>query len=354
MMAVVRGFDPELRARLQGTLGASYGLSTMAGPLVGGFLVEHFSWRWAFFINLPIGLVALAVLARQFPRQKPDHTGRMDYAGALVLSGALVSLLLSTHHQLPGESGWPTASLVVAGIVLGAAFIWIQARSSSPLLPLSLFGRRQFSAAVALSAASGLTLFAAVVFLPLYLQTARGLSPADSGWHLMPLMAGITLASVLSGRHLSRTGQVRALAVLACLLSAAAFFALGLIVRQVHWPLGLISLALLPLGLGVGALFPLVTVAAQHAAPLPLMGIATASPVMFRSVAGALGVSVMGTIFAQAMASRLAVPGALASDPAIFGASLSLVLWTAGGVCVLASGVARGLPSRLVRRAAPA
>jgi EmrB/QacA subfamily drug resistance transporter len=354
MMAVVRGFNPELRARLQGTLGASYGLSTMAGPLVGGFLVEHFSWRWAFFINLPVGLIALAVLARQFPRHKPDHHGRMDYLGALVLCGALVSLLLSTHHELPGESGWPTSMLIVAGAALAALFIWMQARSSSPLLPLSLFEHRQFSAAVAMSAASGLTLFAAVVFLPLYLQTARGLSPADSGWHLMPLMAGITVSSVLSGRHLSRTGQVRKLAMLACLLSAAAFVALGFIVRNVGWPLGLISLMLLPLGLGVGALFPLVTVAAQNAAPLPLMGIATASPVMFRSVAGALGVSVMGSIFAQSMASRLAVPGAMAADPAIFGASLSMVLWTAGGVCVLASGVACGLPLRLNRRAAPA
>jgi EmrB/QacA subfamily drug resistance transporter len=344
MMSVMRNYAPALRARLQGLLGASYGLSTMAGPLVGGYLVEHLSWRWAFFINLPAGLLALAVLASQFPRQRDAHPGRMDYPGAVLLGAGLVCLLLSSHRGEAGAAGPSSATYVAVGLVLLALFIWVQARSRSPLLPLSLFARRAFAANTALAATSGLALFATVVFMPLYFQAARHLTPADSGWHLMPLMAGITLASVGSGRMLATTGRVRQLAMAACLLSSFAFVALAWLVREPEVSLTLLSAWLLPLGLGIGALFPLVTVVAQNSAPMPLMGIATASPVMFRSVAGALGVSALATLFAHGMAG--------ASGPAGFGSALSPVLWVAAATSLFAAAVAGAMPARLQRRSA--
>ncbi len=351
MMSVVRVFPQPSRARLQGMLGAAYGLSIMVGPLVGGFLVEHLSWRWAFFINLPVGLLALGVLAAKFPRQRPEQGGSMDYLGAVLLAGALVSLLLSTRPAQAGALTWPAANFAVLGLALVLAFIGVQARSKSPLLPLTLFTQRGFSAATGLSASSGFTLFAVVVFMPLYFQTARGLSPANSGWHLMPLMAGVTLASIACGRILTATGRVRSIALAASGLSAVSFIALGWAVRDPQVWLGLISLCLFPLGMGIGTLFPLVTVMAQSSAPLPLMGIATASPVMFRTVAGAVGVSALGALFEGSMTSMLAQHLPDVTRQSAFGLALSGVFWSTAAVAVLACGAAWALPSRLARNA---
>jgi EmrB/QacA subfamily drug resistance transporter len=357
MMSVQRLFPDNARAKFQGILGAVYGLSTMMGPLVGGYLVEHFSWRWAFFINLPLGLVAAGVLASQFPRVKPTQRGRMDYGGALLLSAGLVSLLLSTNRQpLPGVAisttafavYFSTTAFAVMGVALIVAFVWLQSRIAHPLLPLSLFAKREFSASTLLSACTGFMLFAAVVFLPMYFQNARGLSPADSGLHLMPLMAGITIASIVCGRVLAATGRVRSTALVACTFVTTAFLGLGLLVRDPAVSLMALSACLLPLGTGIGALFPLVTVVAQNSAPMPLMGMATASPVMFRSVAGAVGVSVMASLFASGMTSGFKSGVA---PQTVFGLALSTVMWAAAGASALAAFVSCGLPWRLTRSA---
>ncbi len=355
MMSVQRLFPEAARAKFQGLLGAVYGLSTMMGPLVGGYLVEHFSWRWAFFINLPLGLVAATVLASQFPKLKPAQRGRMDYLGALLLSAGLVSLLLSTNRQpLAGVSISNTAFALI-GVSLLAAFVWLQSRIAHPLLPLSLFAKREFSASTLLSACTGFMLFAAVVFLPQYFQNARSLSPADSGLHLMPLMAGITIASITCGRVLAATGRVRSTALAACTLVTVAYLALGVLVRNPAVSLMGLSACLLPLGMGIGALFPLVTVVAQNSAPMPLMGMATASPVMFRSVAGAVGVSVLASLFAAVLASGLASATQSGGAPqTVLGLALSSVMWAAASVSSMAAIVSCGLPWRLVRRAAPA
>lgn len=345
MMAVVRSFPPSARARLQGLLGAVYGLSTMAGPLAGGFIVEHMSWRWAFLINLPVGLVALVMLARLMPRQKPMQPGAMDYAGAVLLGAALVCLMLGTRPAEPGAAGY-----IVLGLLLGAAFIAVQMRAAQPLLPLSLFAERGFAAASLMSCSTGFTLFAAVVFMPLFWQTVRGLSPADSGWHSMPLMAGITLGSIACGRMLAMSGRVRPVAMAGCVVTAIAFVLLGVLLREPGVSLAWVSACLFPLGLGIGVLLPLVTVVAQASAPLPLMGIATASPVMFRSVAGAVGVSAMAALFQHvAAADGLAV---VLQREAAFRRALFAVFCTAAGVALLTAVASRGLPQRLARPAA--
>ena len=350
MMSVVRAFPEASRARLQGLLGATYGLSTLAGPLVGGFLVEHLSWRWAFFVNLPLGVLALTLLALKFPHRPPTQRGRLDYVGAVLLCGALVSLLLSTNRQAVAESAVPALVYGVLGLGLSAVFVWVQTRVADPLLPLGLFRQRAFAATMLLSAASGLMLFAVVVFMPLYFQMQRGLSPADSGWHLMPLMAGITLASMGCGRVLSATGRVRDTAIVACALAGAAFAVLGVVLRDPAASLAVASACLVPLGMGIGALLPLVTVVAQSAAPMPLMGIATASPVMFRSVAGAVGVSMLAALFDRAMAHELALHLAGTPPQSLFGVALSKVFWTVAGVSLLAGCAAWAMPATLARR----
>ena len=351
MMSVQRLFPETSRAKYQGLLGAVYGLSTMMGPLVGGYLVEHFSWRWAFFINLPLGCVAAAVLASQFPSVKPTQRGRMDYLGALLLSAGLVTVLLATNRQaLPGVNISNTV-FAITGVGLIAAFVWLQSRIEQPLLPLSLFAKREFSAASLLSACTGFMLFAGVVFLPQYFQNARGLSPAESGLHLMPLMAGITIASITCGRVLAATGRVRGTAWVACALVMLAYATLALLVREPVVSLTALSACLLPLGMGIGALFPLVTVVAQNSAPMPLMGMATASPVMFRSVAGAVGVSLLASLFASALAAgQQGVASGTVSPQSLFGVALSSVMYAAAMAAGVAALVCCALPSRLVRR----
>ncbi len=347
MTSVARSFAPQQRGRLQGLLGATYGLATMAGPVVGGLMVEHLSWRWAFFINLPVGLLALAMLALNHPRHKPAQGVAMDYRGAALLSAALVCVMLSTSRNT--AAAWPASSLALAGALLGGLFLWSQTRVRSPLLPLSLFRQRAFAGTAALSSASGVMLFAVVVFMPLYLQSARGLAPGASGWHLMPLMAGITLASIACGRVLSATGRVRSVATAAGALAALSFALLGWLVRDATVPVLAISACLVPLGLGLGALFPVVTVVVQVSAPPPLLGIATASPVMFRSVAGAVGVSLLGVLFSHGMAAASAdTPGA--SLALHYGAAFSAVLWAAAGVSLLAAAASLALPVRLPPR----
>ena len=339
MTAVVRHFPPASRGKLQGLLGAVYGLSTMVGPLVGGFLVQHLTWRWAFFINLPAGLLAVVVLGLYFPRPDAARRGAMDYPGALLLAAALLCLLLGTQHaEVPpamaadaaggAATAWPAAWFLAAGGVLAAAFTAVQARSAHPLLPLSLFARPGFSAAVGLSMASGFSLLAVVVYMPQYFQSARGLSPSSSGLHLMPLMAGITLGSMACGRWLQHTGQVRRVALAGCTLTGLAFVGLGGLVWAPGLPLALVSACLLPVGIGIGVLFPLVTVVVQGAAPPALLGIATASPVMFRSVAGAMGVALLALLFAR--------PGGAA-----------LVFWSAAVASVLAAAAAWSMPAML-------
>ncbi|MBN9462819.1 MAG: MFS transporter [Burkholderiales bacterium] len=318
MLTMVDLFPPEQRGRYQALLGAAYGVSTMFGPLVGGALVEHLSWRWAFWMNVPPALLAWGVLAQTLPsgpasEDPPPGRVAIDWLGAALLAGALSSLLLATQHgnlNLPERlSLW---LLLVLGAKLTLAFLWRQRRAAHPLLPLSLFARPAYAAASFIGLAMGVALYAAVVFLPQYLQAGLHLSPTASAWHLLPLMAGVTAAAVASGRLLRARMRVAVLARAACALMLLSF---GLLVAVLHWlpgtPMAL-SAGLLPLGLGLGLLFPVVTVVAQRVSPAQHMGIATAAPVMLRSLGGACGVALLAALLARLVKDELAPLHALA------------------------------------------
>lgn len=322
MLTVAALFPPEQRGRYQALLGAAYGVSTMFGPLLGAVLVEHLSWHWAFWINVPLAMLALIVLAWRLPSaQRAAEVARtsIDWFGALLLSGALVSLLLATQHETLNLPERMSLGLLLAlGAKLGLSFVWRQRRAAHPLLPLSLFARPAYAAVCFIGLATGVALYAAVVFLPQYLQTGLHLSPTASAWHLLPLMAGITVAAVASGKLLRAQAPAAGLTRLACLLMLLAF---GLLVATLRWlpetPLAL-SASLLPLGLGLGLLFPIITVVAQRASPAQHLGIATAAPVMLRSLGGAAGVALLAALLTRlmgvAVASSHAVGTALATS----------------------------------------
>ncbi|MFC7409525.1 MFS transporter [Hydrogenophaga atypica] len=357
MLTVPDLFAPAQRGRYQGLLAAAYGISTMFGPLLGGTLVEHWSWHWAFWLNVPLAALAWGVLAWALPSKRhltqastPQESHiRIDWLGAALLAAALVLLLLATQHgQLHLSEHLPLWLLLAVGTAFTLTFLGHQYRTPHPLLPLSLFSRPAYTAVSFIGFATGVALYVAVVFLPQYLQVGLHLSPTGSAWHLFPLMAGITVAAVVSGKRLRADTPPVLLARVACTLMLLSF---GLIVSMLQWhshaPLAL-SAALLPLGLGLGLLFPIVTVVAQRVSPTHHMGIATAAPIMFRSLGGAAGVAVLAALLTHWMAEYMAATNAPAhndASTAAMGHGLQLVFASAAAVVLLALWVCGWLPS---------
>ena len=315
MLTVAAMYPLAERGRYQSLLGAVYGVATMFGPLTGGWLTEHLSWRWAFGLNVPLALVAFGVLSATLRGQARGPRTPIDHLGAVLLTGALCSSLLMTQHERLQLPDW------LSGAVLGTvcalctvAFVLRQRRAAHPLVPLSLFGRPVYAAASVIGLVTGVALYAAVVFMPAYLQTALHLAPTTAAWHLLPLMAGVTAAAIGSGRLLRARMPARNLG-----MGASALVVLGfvLLAAAMQWapaqPL-VLSACLLPLGMGIGLLFPIITMVSQRASPVQLMGIATAVPVMLRSLGGAVGVALLTTLFAEVLHTLVAGhPEAMAS-----------------------------------------
>ncbi|MFT3819627.1 MAG: MFS transporter [Rubrivivax sp.] len=343
LLSVAALYTPEERASRQGLLGAAYGIATMVGPLLGGLLVQHLSWRWALVLNAPAALLALTVLLRARFGSGAAQAHRLDLAGAALLASALVCLLLATRSGIAGTAGgW---SLALIGVMLLLGFATVERRAADPLLPLALFRDAGFSAAALLSVGSGVALFAAVVFLPLYLQGGLRQTPTASALHLLPLMLGLTAASRWCGRALRSGASVRALAGGGALAMAAGFCAL---VAALHWlPASgwAFPLAVLPLGLGLGLLFPVLTVVSQRSAEPRHIGVATATPMMLRALGGAAGVSLLGSVLAQGL------PAALRAHPGdrvlALAEPLQAVFALAAAAALAALLAARWLPRRL-------
>jgi EmrB/QacA subfamily drug resistance transporter len=305
--------SPRERGRYQGYLGAVFALASVAGPLLGGFFVDNLSWRWVFYINLPIGLVALVVTswALDLPFTRHDH--RIDFLGAGLLAGSVTSLLLALVWG--GETyPWGSAtivSLVAASALLGALFFVQERRAAEPVLPLRLFSNNIFSVGSLLGFVVGMAMFGGIVYLPLFLQVVVGVSATNSGLLLVPLMMGIIVMSVVSGRLITRTGRYKVFPV-----SGTALIVLGFIMLSrldVNATNGQTTIAMIVMGLGVGAVMQVVVLAIQNAVEARDLGIATSASQFFRSIGGTVGVAVFGAILNNRLAAnleRLLPPGA--------------------------------------------
>ncbi|MFI8093175.1 DHA2 family efflux MFS transporter permease subunit [Streptomyces sp. NPDC086080] len=305
-MAIVGDLvPPRERGRYQGLFGAVFGTTSVLGPLVGGLFTQHWSWRWVFYINVPVGIVALAVIAAvlHIPRRSAKHV--IDYLGTLLIASVAICLVLVASL---GGTTWAWASpqiigLAVLGAVLVVAFVAVERRAAEPVLPLKLFGVRTFTLSAVISFVVGFAMFGALTYLPTFLQVVHGITPTMSGVHMLPMVAGMLLASTGSGQIVSRTGRWKVFPV-----TGTAVTVVGLLLLHqldANSSTAVMSAFFFVFGFGLGLVMQVLVLIVQNAVSYEDLGVATSGATFFRSIGASFGVAVFGAIFASGLGDQL-------------------------------------------------
>jgi EmrB/QacA subfamily drug resistance transporter len=286
---------PRERGRYQGYFGSIFAISSILGPLIGGFLVDQASWRWVFYVNIPLGAVGLVIINRILKLDHKPRRSKVDVAGSVLIVGGVTLFLVGV--QIAGAASRLTShawAFIVPGLVLLAAFLWWERRAAEPIIPLHLFRNRVFAVANTMGFISGGVMFGAMVFLPLYFQSVRGISPTESGFRLLPMLAGMLVTSISSGRAVTRYGRYKGFVIAGtAILAVAVGLMTGISVSTGAWTLvGMFFL----LGFGMGLFMQILVVAVQNALPHEYMGVGTASVNFFRTLGGAIGAAVLGAV----------------------------------------------------------
>jgi MFS family permease len=277
----------------------------VAGPLLGGFLVETLSWRWVFYVNLPIGFVAVLIVVFKLHLHVPTHRHAIDYLGAILLTAGVSALILVTTWG-GNEYAWGSPAIIIlaiTGVLLLGIFLTVERRAQEPIIPLKLFRSGVFRVATSLGFVVGLAMFGAIIFIPVFLQLVYGVSPTGSGLRMIPLMAGLLGASILSGRAISKMGRYKAFPIAGTAITTVGMFLLSLL--DVDTPPWLASVFMLVLGIGIGLVMQVLVLVVQNDAPPRDIGVATSTATFFRSMGGSLGVAVFGAIFAARLTDEL-------------------------------------------------
>jgi EmrB/QacA subfamily drug resistance transporter len=293
---------PSERGRWQGLTGATFGLASVLGPFTGGWIVDHTSWRWVFLASMPVALIALAVGWRtlRIPTH-PDVSRKVDWLGAvLLMSGASITLLATVWGGT--EYPWDSAQIVglyVVGTVLLGAFAWQERHAPTPIVPVRLFRRRAFTLANTAAFSVGVSMFGAIMFVPLFVQGVIGASATNSGVVLTPLILALMTSSVVSGQVVSRTGRYRWALLAGPVVIGLGSFLLSSLDAQSSTRDALVATVVL--GLGLGLILQNLVLVVQNTSPARAMGAATSATQFFRSVGGTIGVTVMGAILAAGL-----------------------------------------------------
>ena len=337
---------PRQRSRYTGLFTAVFATASVVGPLLGGFIADNMSWRWVFWVKLPLGAAAFVVTALHLHLPRPTERRPVDLLGAALLTVGVTTMLLATTW---GGQEFPWTSmlivgLLVTGIVTTAVFIWHQTRTEDPVLPMRLFRDRIFVVSVTMGALLGAVLVGGVTFLPLFLQVVDGASATASGLLLVPLMAGVVIGSNVTGRMVSRSGRYRKFPIFG--LSMALLGVSALATLSAGTGRLLISAAMGVLGVGVGCSMPVLMVAVQNAAAFPDMGVATSSVNFFRTLGSAFGVALFGVVVRTQLNTTIEerLPGSdLAADGELLGSPAAIRQLPAEQFEAVADGVASGV-----------
>jgi EmrB/QacA subfamily drug resistance transporter len=298
---------PRQRGRYQGIFGATFGVASVLGPLIGGFFVDNLSWRWVFYINLPVGIVALAVTAAVLPGRLSKVRHVIDYAGTALIGASAVCLVLLT--SLGGSTfAWNSFPIYLLGalsVLCGAGFVLAEKRAAEPVMPPRLFANGVFTSASVVGFAVGFSMFGALAYLPQYMQVVRGVSPTQSGLRLLPLLVGLLLTSTGTGFLVSKWGRYKIFPVIGTALMTVGLYLLSRL--GIHTNFWIVSLYLFILGVGIGASLQVLIIAVQNAVDYADLGAATSGATFFRSIGGSFGTSVFGAVFSGVLAGDIAL-----------------------------------------------
>ena len=296
---------PRDRGKYQGYFGAVFGLASIAGPLLGGLLTEHLSWHWIFYVNLPIGILALIAIAYRLHLPVRKVKFKFDYIGSILMSISLVALLLAL--TLGGVSyAWSSSmiiSLFVASLIFGIAFVYVETKAEQPIIPLRLFRGSIFTISAILSLLSGLILLGTIIFLPEYQQIVRGYSPTESGLLLLPLVGGLFFASLTSGRLITRFGKYKLFPIFGTLVICLGLYLFSQI--KLDTSEFTLSIWMIITGIGIGSFMQVMTLAAQNAVDRTDLGTATAIITFFRSIGSSIGTAIFGIILTTTFTTHL-------------------------------------------------
>jgi EmrB/QacA subfamily drug resistance transporter len=292
-------FTPAERGKYQGLFGAVFGVAFVAGPLIGGWLTENASWHWIFYVNIPIGIVALAVIQRLLPTVKTKSATRnFDVIGGAIFTVAISFLLVGlTNKQFNDWTHYSVGGFILVGIIGSVLFVIAESRAKEPIVPLDLWKSRAYSASMVSVFFAAFAFFGAIVFLPRWFQVVEGFSPTNSGLAALPLVVGLIASSIVSGVLVARTGRYKFLLVGAIATLGVATLLMTQLTKDT--PLPIVWLWMFIAGLGVGPTFSVFTIVIQNSVPFRQMGVATSNLTFFRQIGGSVALAFVGTIFAQ-------------------------------------------------------
>ncbi len=300
-------FTPQERGKYQGLFGAVFGLSSIIGPFAGGFLTDTVGWHWIFYVNIPIGVVSLFVIARLLPTiKRPGATRNLDFAGAGVFTVAISALLIGLTNKQTADWATPeVGGLIAIGLLLGAVFVFVESRAVEPIIPLGLFRNQTYASSIVATFLISFGFFGAIVFLPRWFQFVAGSTARDSGLQILPLLAGLIISSITAGVLVSRTGRYKPI-----ILAGLAIMTGGLVLlSQLHanTELPIIWLWMFVAGLGIGPTLSVFTIVVQNAVPFRELGVATSNLTFFRQIGGSVGLAITGTIFGSRLLEEIPV-----------------------------------------------